>query len=216
MTQVDKKPALADRAAALREKTGDQVAVTEITSVVSALLSGGQDRPGSSQLTAELDGLLEMIHAARDELNSLQPRSVASRDIPDASSELGAVVETTESAATTVMDAADALSEVAGEVDDEKVKTRLEGLSTDLFEASSFQDITGQRIQKVTGTLAMLEERLASLAEAIGDTYVRPEESIEKDDEGVAVNDDDLLHGPQMAEEGNSQAEIDALLASFD
>ncbi|NVJ97546.1 MAG: protein phosphatase CheZ [Alphaproteobacteria bacterium] len=208
---------LEDRAAALRENRGDNVAIDEITHVVGSLVQGTTHDDDIDKVANELRELLDYIGAAKSELIGMQPKSLSNRDIPDAGEQLDAIVKSTEDAAEAIMDAADAVGEIAGEVDDE-IGGRLAQISTNLFQASSFQDLTGQRITKVTRTLAHLEERLNALADAIGDEYVAPdpEEEIQRDDEGIVQDETDLLHGPQLDGEGNSQAEIDAILASFD
>ena len=207
---------LEERADSIRDSRGDAVAVEEIASVVGALVKGTAHDDEMDKVAAELRELLQYISAAKGELVGMQPKSLSSRDIPDANVELDAVVKATEEAASSIMDVGDTIGQIAEEVDDEHAK-RLNDAATELFHASSFQDLTGQRINKVNMTLAHLEERLSALAEAIGDDFVAErEEEIEVDTEGVAVNDEDLLHGPQLEGEGNSQAEIDAILASFD
>ncbi len=208
---------LEDRAASLREDRGDNIAIDEITNVVGSLVRGTTHDDEIDRVASELRELLNYISAAKSELVEMQPKSLSNRDIPDAGEQLDAIVKSTEDAAEAIMDAADSVGQIADELDDE-VGGRLAQISTDLFQASSFQDLTGQRITKVTRTLAHLEERLNALADAIGDDYVAPdpEEEIERDDEGIVQDETDLLHGPQLEGEGNSQAEIDAILASFD
>lgn len=206
---------LEERAAAIRESRGDAVAVDDIASVVGSLVQGTTHDEEMDKVAVELRELLQFIDTAKSELVGMQAKSLSNRDIPDASVQLDAVVTATEDAASTIMDAADALDTMSDEMDDEN-GAKLGEIATNLFQASSFQDLTGQRITKVAKTLTHLEERLNALADAIGDDYVEPEETIDVDDEGVAVNDADLLHGPQLEGEGNTQEEIDALLASFD
>lgn len=207
---------LEERTESLRKERWDSVAVDDIGSVVVSLVQGTTQGDDVDKIAVELRELLDFIGAAKSELVGMQPKSLSHRDIPDAGVQLEAIVSATEDAASTIMDAADTLGEMATELEGENAE-KLENLSTELFQASSFQDLTGQRITKVERTLNHLEERLGALAEAIGDDYVAPsEDDIEVDDEGVAVNDDDLLHGPQLEGEGNSQAEIDAILAAFD
>ncbi|WP_286828494.1 MULTISPECIES: protein phosphatase CheZ [Kordiimonas] len=208
---------LEDRAASLRQDRGDNIAIDEITHVVGSLVRGTTHDDDMDSVATELRELLNYINAAKSELVEMQPKSLSNRDIPDAGEQLDAIVKSTEDAAEAIMDAADAVGQIADELDDE-VGGRLAQISTDLFQASSFQDLTGQRITKVTRTLAHLEERLNALADAIGDDYVAPdpEEEITRNEEGVVEDETDLLHGPQLEGEGNSQAEIDAILASFD
>ncbi|MEX0299600.1 MAG: protein phosphatase CheZ [Kordiimonas sp.] len=207
---------LEERAAALRQNRGDSVAVDDIASVVGSLVQGTTHDEEMDKVAVELRELLQFISTAKGELVGMQPKSLSNRDIPDANIQLDAVVTATEEAASSIMDAADAIDTIADETEDE-TSAKLGEIATNLFQASSFQDLTGQRISKVAKTLTHLEDRLNALADAIGDDYVEPpEEEIATDEEGVAVNDEDLLHGPQLEGEGNTQEEIDALLASFD
>lgn len=208
---------LDDRADNLIKIHGDSVPIKDIALVVDGLVQGTTPSAEIDSVAGELRELLQFIGAAKTELLSMQPKSLTERDIPGAHDQLDAIVSATEETAGVIMDAADTIGELAGEVD-EKASVKLMDVSTQLFEASSFQDLTGQRITKVTRTLKHLEERLGALAEAIGDDYVAPseEEEIERDDAGEVVHSEDLLHGPQLEGEGNNQDEIDALLASFD
>ena len=209
---------LSERAETLRNDRGNNVAVDDITHVVGSLVEGTTYGDDMESVAVELKELLQFIGAAKSELVSMQPKSLSNRDIPDATNQLDAIVQATEDAAGVILDAAEIVSEIAESVDKEQGE-KLMDLSTHLFEASSFQDLTGQRITKVEKILTHLEERLNNLADAIGDDFIAESEQvadIEKDRDGVAVHDEDLLHGPQLEGEGNSQAEIDALLASFD
>lgn len=208
---------LEDRLQSLREQRSDGVQIEELESVVASLISGTSPAEESQSIAEELRELLDFVRGAQNELVTMQPKSLSQRDIPDAAKELDAVVDATENAASAIMNAADEIGELASEFGGDHSMTLMD-ISTRLFEASSFQDLTGQRISKVAKTLTHLEERLSVLADAIGDDYVKPseEEAVERDDAGQVVHDEDLLHGPQMEGEGNSQAEIDALLASFD
>ena len=88
-----------------------------------------------------------------------------------------------------------------------------------VYEACSFQDITGQRITKVVSTLKTIEDKVDRLVEVLGnklpvDTHHSEEGDAEEED--TRVGDERLLNGPQMAEDAISQDEIDKLLASFD
>ena len=217
MPKQAKLVSIEQRAEALKKDRGDAVSVTDIAVVVGSLVTGDVIDADVASVIAELQDLLGYIGAAKQELEAMQANSLTKKDIPGAHDQLEAVVAATEEAASTIMDAADAVGEIAEHVEAPHSE-RLQDISTELFQASSFQDLTGQRITKVTTTLMHIEERLTGLAAAIGDQFVAPddEEAVERDDEGVVVNDDDLLHGPQFEGEGNSQEEIDALLASFD
>ena len=77
-----------------------------------------------------------------------------------------------------------------------------------IIEAFSFQDITGQRINKVVKTIRFIEERILAMidiwgAEAFADLPI----SREPNDQGDAG----LMNGPQLANQGVSQDDINAL-----
>ena len=83
----------------------------------------------------------------------------------------------------------------------------LQDLTMRIFEACSFQDITGQRISKVVAALKMVEQRI----ERIVGTYApgsRPVAAARIEDPAR----DPLLNGPQAPHAAMDQAEIDRLL----
>ena len=91
-------------------------------------------------------------------------------------------------------------------------------LITNIYENSTFQDITSQRITKVMSQLERIEAKMDILIDLVGEDLDEiPEELIAEEktdhDEWEEAN---LLNGPQLEGEGNSQEDIDAILASFD
>lgn len=89
--------------------------------------------------------------------------------------ELDAVVDMTEQAANTILDAADQISQDIQKSKDadseEDRKVLLESVNAhveEIFMACSFQDITGQRIKQTLENLRMIEDRLGSTLEKIG------------------------------------------------
>jgi chemotaxis regulatin CheY-phosphate phosphatase CheZ len=87
-----------------------------------------------------------------------------------------------------------------------------------IYEASNFQYIAGQRIDKVASILHCIEER----ADGLCDIFVGARSSASKTSKKKLakktkkqVIDEDLLNEPLAINKAKSQAEIDALLASF-
>lgn len=201
----------------LRTDHGPSIRIEDVGAVVVSLVTslGEEGIDGQAGVGSELRALLDFINRAKDELASMRPKTMSEKHIATARDELDAVVAHTEEAAGRIMDVAEKIGEIASEVDGAQSE-KLMDLSTEIFEASSFQDITGQRVNKVVAVLHHIEERLQSLAEVIGDTEIE-EESVEIfDKEGKVVNEEALKHGPQLDGAGNNQDDIDALLASFD
>lgn len=131
--------------------------------------------------------------------------------------QLGQVVPATEVATNNIMSAAEQIDEAVA-----ALKTLVtEGYQmakvndvadrvVRIYEACSFQDLTGQRITKVVKTLSFIEERVANMMAIWGEDEFKTmplPRSIEKQDGDVA------LHGPATGDStGNaSQADIDKL-----
>jgi chemotaxis protein CheZ len=87
----------------------------------------------------------------------------------------------------------------------------LQDATTRIYEACSFQDITGQRITKVVATLKTIEAKVAQIVDTFGDS--------ERDAGAEAPeqpNESALLNGPQHPAVAMDQSDIDRLLASFE
>ena len=80
-----------------------------------------------------------------------------------------------------------------------------------IFEACTFQDITGQRISKVVSTLNYIDERVSAFVEKLR-LPEGPEAGFEETEEERRKREL-ILHGPQHAGEGVSQSDVDAMLA---
>ena len=89
-------------------------------------------------------------------------------------------------------------------------KARIEEQMMIIFEACSFQDITGQRISKVVETLQLIDERVSRFAKAIS-----AKDSSDHSNEAERVRDERkqrlLLNGPQLGGPETSQSEVDAM-----
>ena len=207
---------LDDRIDSIRGKLGDQIEVSEVSTIVGEVMGSleGDFDLQEIHFQDELRELLDFIEQAKADLSDIQPKDLSENKIPEASNQLDHVVSATEAAATSIMDSAEEVSELAMSLDGE-VADKLMTISTHIFEASSFQDITGQRVTKVVNTLKYLEEKLAALADAIGDTdsHLTAEKVAE---EVCPESDENLLQGPQCSATGNDQDAIDALFDSFD
>ena len=196
----------------LREKQGNPMTREEITEIVESILSSlqGDMSIGDIKMYHELEALAGYIQKAKDEIAALRPEDINQEHIPLASDELDAIVAATEDATGSILDAAEQLEEVAKGVDEEKAKA-IEEAVTNIYEACNFQDITGQRITKVVKALKHIEERIHDMVIALGDENQRAEAEAARAQQDDRDEDSKLLNGPQLPENANSQAEIDAL-----
>jgi chemotaxis protein CheZ len=80
--------------------------------------------------------------------------------------------------------------------------------ANDVFEACSFQDITGQRVGRVAKSITFVEERVEMLKQLLGAQELAEVEVVP----GEEISEEDaLLNGPQLDGEGLSQDNIDGL-----
>ncbi|MGE5502937.1 MAG: protein phosphatase CheZ [Actinomycetota bacterium] len=201
------------RLESIRREHGDTVKVDQVAEVVRALLDSmtGDISAGDLQLYRELESLADYIHAAKAEIAALRPGEIRDQFIASATDELDAIVGATEAATNEIMDAAEHLETLAAMMDPQ-VAEKLTETTTRIFEACTFQDITGQRITKVVKALKEIEARVENLVKAFGGDY----EHAAKEDGPKVITDQDLLNGPQLPSTAADQAEIDRLFASFD
>ncbi len=193
----------------LRSGEHQNVSLPDVAALTEILMRSLESYFKSIDLTIyeECQSLADYIDDARKEISSLSPEHSDSVGIPRAGLELEAIVQQTESATNTIMESAEKIME-ADSSDMEAYTSTVNDAVMQIFEACSFQDITGQRISKVVDTLAHVEDRVSRLVNILGvmenGAEAAPEEEI---DENKA-----LLNGPALEGEGIDQAEIDTLL----
>jgi chemotaxis protein CheZ len=204
------------RVAALEAARGGTIRVAELGEVVGDLMRGieGDLNGAAIQLHAELSALVDYIRRAKHEIAAISTDDIAGEKIPLATDELDAVVRATEEATGTILDTAESLMGIAAEIGGD-LGERLTDHATRIFEASNFQDITGQRIAKVVGTLRYIESRVSEIAAATGAPASGSRTAGKPADRDQAPSDEDLLNGPQLPQNANSQDDIDALFASL-
>ena len=158
----------------------------------------------------ELLDVQAIIDEMRQQVGSLKASDINGKHIPGATDELDAVVTATAEASSSIMDACDAIQEKAASGDADGVVSEV----MKIYEACSFQDITGQRITSVVKTLRHIEEKVDNLVATMAERM--PTLVEEDDDEGEHEGEECLLNGPQLPDNAISQDEIDKLLAEFD
>jgi chemotaxis protein CheZ len=156
-------------------------------------------------IIAEFKYLADFIQKARDEISGLQANDIKDTRLPGASVELDAVVRDTERATETIMTEAEKLMSVEP-TDLAAYKAEVNAAMMRIFEACSFQDLTGQRVTKVISTLRHIEERVTRFAGALGVTDTKQAETADE----VRAREL-LLNGPAMNGPSTSQDDIDAL-----
>jgi chemotaxis protein CheZ len=181
-----------------------------INSVVSSL--SGDISLADLQLYREVEALADYIKTVRHDIAELRPDDISVRHIPMATDELDAVVNATADATGIILGGMEEIERLAGGLPSE-VAAPLGDIVVKIYEACGFQDITGQRINKVVKALRHIEVKIdARLAVFGADLSEATETDVPTVDAAAS-----LLNGPALpTAAANNQADIDALLASFD
>ncbi len=186
----------------------------QVVEIINSVISKVENTGGARlSIFTELKDLQRIIDEARREIGNARVSEIGGKHIPTATDELDAVVEATADATGKIMDACDVINEKAAEAGGE-AGDAISAEVIKVYEACSFQDITGQRITKVVTTMKTIEEKVDRLLKSLGETL--PIEETQAEEEDARSEDEKLMNGPQMDDQAISQDEIDKLLASFD
>ena len=201
---------------------GDQIDPGDIVEAVRCVMSSvtGDVAAVNVNFYREIQALGRFLDEVKAEIAALRPDEITAQHLPTAADELEAIVGSTEKATNSIFEAVETIEELAGEMDP-AVAGKVTNEVTKVYEACSFQDITGQRISKVVNALQHVENKVRGLLEAFGHeaegaTAGRPAAVSGRADGKPDRPDEHLMSGPALPDEGVSQDDIDALLNSLD
>ena len=200
-----------DRLVEFLKQKRDNVTFNDIISLAEVSAQSLQSffRAMDAKVYGELREIAGYIETMRHEIGALQVNDLKNTRIPSAGEELGAIVQATEAATNTIMECAEALMS-ADASDPAAYKALVDAKMLTIFEACSFQDITGQRIAKVVETLQHIEERVSRFADVMNakdiDGFLTEHERARAE-----RKEKFLLHGPQLAGGGVDQAKVDEM-----
>lgn len=175
--------------------------------------AAGPGKPLQSRLREDAQDLAEVIRRARADIAALNPEAITEEHLPVAGEELEAIVSATETATHEIMEAAEAI-EASLELCPPDATESISNAVTRIFEACSFQDITGQRISKVVNALQQVEAKVGNMLATLGgQTGEVPKAQAAQPAQEVTAEDREraLMNGPQSVEQAPSQDDIDAL-----
>jgi chemotaxis regulatin CheY-phosphate phosphatase CheZ len=162
-------------------------------------------RRHQDQMLGELVEMSKAIARTRREIAAIKPPN----QLLAATEELDDIVEATEKAASEILQAAEEIQEVGWILREKGAEPGLcdplDQRATDIYTACSFQEITGQRTEKVVKVLRFIEQRINAMIEIWGvedtDLRIDPLERL--------AQAGDLLDGDGV---GLMQVDIDAML----
>lgn len=215
-------------------QTMDADAVHELTQMAKAMSEGDFYRDLSQKVTGELGRLAHYINKTRQSLQCLDDSTVeATAKIPEASATLSSITEATEEATHKILSTTEKLlqdqgaaSAILSRLNQESPSSgdwhaQIQELSrineqsqADLIEILtnlSFQDLTGQKIQKIVHLVQDIERRILSLIVSFG---IKMEERSPRNPGEMKTEIMSRLEGQSQAA-GLSQDLVDDILAQF-
>lgn len=175
-----------------------------------------RDHEEAMKIRHELEAMYEAINRTKREIATLHVSGCNGHELSRVTDELDAVVDGTEQATETILEAAEIIDDRANSLTASLAGVN-RGLAQDIqdnivlvFEACNFQDLTGQRITKVVNTLRFVEERILKMMDIWGGADKFKDIEVELDHR---MGDQALLNGPSLGNDMDiaSQDDIDAL-----
>jgi chemotaxis protein CheZ len=184
----------------LHQKKGEDVSLADVLSlaeITAKSLHVFFDAMDTA-IYREMHEIAGYIERMRGEIGALRVDEIKQNRIPAAGHELSAIVKATEGATNTIMECAETLM-AADTSDPAAFQALVQDKMLVIFEACSFQDITGQRIAKVIETLQNIESRVSRFASVVGPTGVDAPAFTSDEERARAERKERLmLHGPQL------------------
>jgi len=226
---------LSQRIAALEAaQTGDMIPAEQVRELVAAVKEmfgqHGDETKNNEKLYYELGELAKYINNAKKELQEVKGSSIAEEHLPNAANQLDAIVQMTEQATGRIMDECDRLTMFHNDLRERLIAMdppldpdALAGVDdainqaaasiTHIFEACNFQDITGQRVQKVVRALQEIERQVLRMVVVFG--LMENKNNLDAETAAELQEDAALLNGPQLSGQGLDQDEIDSILSKL-
>jgi chemotaxis regulatin CheY-phosphate phosphatase CheZ len=213
-----------------RDKVGRVIGIDSVGQMIRGLkdwITGEESAPDHDSLELirrELSSVRSHIDQVKSEISTLTEEESSDNRFRRATAELYEIVTSTARATDDILSAAEAIKEVSDKLPPEYAAQRetIGKHCLNVFQACSFQDITGQRIAKVVKTLDYVEQRVSAML-AIGGLAdeSQPEKPIiaalapvtaMSGPVSVKQEAETLLNGPQLPGRGLNQDAIDQLL----
>ncbi len=154
----------------IQKQDGGTIKIESIAVIVDETVSRAMSEvlKKDSTLIHELELLSQYIADAKAEIAKLRPDDLKNVYLPSASGELDAIVKATEVATHEIMDATEVIGQIGDEIGGNHGDTIFD-TTMRIYQACGFQDITGQRINKIVGALKHVEDKVDALTLAFGD-----------------------------------------------
>ena len=201
-----------------RHKTPETTEILGAIQRLEKVVTRERTVPDLDKIRLDIAEMHEAIERTKAEIANIKAEGDDdSNRFVDASHELDAIVTQTEGATQSILEAAEQIQEQAWVLREKGANDaacdEIDAKATEIFMACSFQDLTGQRTNKVVQVLRYLESRINLM---IGIWGI---EGVEAEDTAGPVDtrpDAHLLNGPQRSGRGVCQNSVDELMSVSD
>jgi len=197
-----------------RHKTPETTEILTAIQRLEKVVTHQRKVPDLDKIRLDIADMHEAIERTKAEIANIKAEGEESNRFMDASHELDAIVTQTEGATQSILEAAEQIQEKAWVLRengaDDATCDDIDAKATEIFMACSFQDLTGQRTNKVVQVLRYLESRINLMISIWGI------EEMDADATAGPVDtrpDAHLLNGPQLEGGGVSQNSVDELMS---
>jgi chemotaxis protein CheZ len=201
-----------------RSKTPETTEILGAIHRLEKVVTRQRKVPDLDKIRLDIADMHEAIERTKSEIANIKDEGGEdSNRFVDASHELDAIVTQTEGATQTILEAAEQIQEKAWVLRENGAEDAtcddIDAKATEIFMACSFQDLTGQRTNKVVQVLRYLESRINLMINIWGIEDLDADETAGPAD---ARPDSHLLNGPQHEGRGVCQNSVDELMSASD
>lgn len=154
-----------------------------------------------AEIIYQLESVLAQFSSLKTEISNISKEVLDKNFVPSIIMDLRSVIIQTEKSVTGILDVCDEINELSKGINDRNLREALIIKSTRILESCNFQDLTGQRIQKIVHHLSEIESIIYKMLH-----FLKPDFKLK-----YQTKKDELLNGPQSSENAPSQDSIDAL-----
>jgi chemotaxis protein CheZ len=154
-------------------------------------------------LIIEMKELQDFILEAREEIQAVRGDVASGTLSISVQDELDAVITTSASATNAILDAVENMGSTI-EILPKSYQGALQDQITLIFEACTFQDIIGQRVQKVLRALGGVESKVEKILSSFSNNLSKADKTFvqtaENEEAGEKLDEKSLMNGPQLAQ----------------
>lgn len=178
----------------LKEEKNGELSVADLEKFLGELIDAVDKHAedDKDKLVKKIDDINKKIQETRLEITD--------DPVNGAKLELDSIVESTEDATNNILDSAEKIQDIAATLENKALAEKIGTEIVRIFEACNFQDLTGQRVRKITSALIFIEKTVGSVISTKA-KEAKKEESLE--------------NGPQAKSCAPSQEDIDKLFDSI-